>query len=244
MTSTLLTFDGGVPGASVVAGANDIDAILDGAPVFAAGLHGAAAVRAGASSNTADSRFRVALGLSGDHSGSTYLRCNTAHGSGSASVNFFHITSSTNSFLVQFRAGPNNALNIRVGTTNVRTGSSNEIPIGSWFRLDWQLVGTAMNWRVYYNRTSDGTPSLSGSVTVDTFTATKLILGAQSTSAIFKDWSFDTVRIDSSGAWLGAFPEPPPASGFTVLNGSTELAATATIWNGTAEVAIGSWAIA
>lgn len=246
MTTSLLTFDSGTVGGAVSAGSNGIDAILDGSQSYITGYHGAAAVRAGAAANTADTRFRTALGMSGNHSGSAYMKNNTAHGSGSASVNFFHVVDNTNSFLVQFRCGPSNALAIRVGASNVYSGAINTIPVGSWCRLDYQLSGTTFNWRWFStNPDSSGSPDLSGTLTAGSFTATKIIAGAQSTSSIPKDWSFDTFRADSAGGWLG--PYVPPTSGPTVKiwNGTSEVTAgSVSVWNGTSEVAIGSISIA
>jgi len=247
MTTSLKTFDSGSVGATVSSGTNGIDSILDGTQTYITGYHGAAAVRAGAAANTADTRFRTDLGMTGNHSGSVYLKNNTAHGSGSASVNFFHIADSSNGFLCQFRCGPSNALAIRVGASNVYSGAINTIPVGSWCRLDYQLSGTTMNWR-WFSTNADGasgTQDLSGTVTVSALTAAKIIMGAQSTSSIPKDWSFDTVRADSAGGWLG--PYSPPVSGPTVKiwNGTTEVTAgSVSIWNGSSEVAIGSIAIA
>lgn len=246
MVATLETFDAGTVGGAVTAGSNGIDSVMDGSQTYITGYHGAAAVRAGAAANTADTRFRTVLGMSGDHSGSAYMRNNTAHGSGSASVNFFHIVDTSNAFVVQFRAGPSNAFNIRVGASNVYSGAINTIPVASWCRLDYQLSGTTFNWRWFSTNPdgASGTQDLSGTLTAGAFTAAKIIAGAQSTSSIPKDWSFDTFRADSAGGWLGPYtPPPPPSSGVTVWNGSAEVDAEFTLWNGSSEVALPTWEI-
>lgn len=246
MTTSLKNFDSGTVGGTVSSGVNGIDSILDGTQTYVTGYHGTAAVRAGAAANTADSRFRTDLGMTGNHSGSAYMRCNTAHGSGSASVNFFHIADSSNGFLAQFRCGPSNALAIRVGASNVYSGANNTVPIASWCRLDWQLSGTTLNWRWFStNPDSSGTADLSGTVTASALTAAKIIMGAQSTSSVPKDWSFDTVRADSAGGWLGPYVPPVTGPTYTVWNGSAEVAVSSVkVWNGSAEVAIGSTTIA
>lgn len=246
MVATLTTFDAGTPGDTVVAGVNGIDAVMDGSQSYITGYHGAAAVRAGSAANTADNRFRVALGITGNHSGSAYMKNNTAHGSGSASVNFFHVVDNSNSFIVQFRCGPSNALAIRVGASNVYSGAINTIPVGTWCRLDYQLSGTTFNWRWFStDPDSSGTPDLSGSITAGAFTATKVILGAQSTTSLPKDWSFDTIRADDSGAWLGPYvPPAPPSSGVTVWNGSAEVAVDMSLWDGSSEVPLSTWEVA
>jgi hypothetical protein len=248
MVSVLETFDAGVPPNTVVAGTNGIQNVMEGTQIYATGYHGAACVRAGSAANTVDTRFRVDLGMTGNHSGSTYMKCNTAHGSGSASVNFFHIVDTSNSFVVQFRSGPSNALAIRVGGSNVYSGAINTIPIGSWIRLDWRLTGTSFDWR-WFSTDPDGasgTQDLSGTVTGGAFTSARLILGAQSSSAILKDWSFDTCRFDSDNTlWHGPYvPPAPPSSGVTVWNGAAELDASFSLWNGTSEVALPEWEIA
>lgn len=239
MTTTLTTFDAGVPPNTVVAGTNGIDAILEGSQIYNTGFHGAACVRAGSAANTASSRFRVALGVSGNHSGSVYLRNNTAHGSGSAGVNFFYLVSSVNTILARFRAGPSSAFQILVNDVIVRSGSLNEIPVAAWCRFDWKIVGTAMDWRYFYDpeAAAASTPDLSGSITTVSATPNGVVLAAQSTSAIIKDWSFDTVRADDSGAWFDGFAPPEPAAEVAVWNGATEDPATLTVWNGTTEVA-------
>lgn len=248
MVSTLQTFDAGTPGNTVVAGSNGINAITTGTQKYITGFHGAAAVQAGGSTNTVDSKFKVLLGLTGNHYGSIYLRNNTAHGSGTASCNFFQLTSTTNEVVVQLRVRPGNAFSIRVaGAVEVRTGTAGEIPVGAWFRLDWQQVGTTFNWRIFYSPEGT-TPDLTGSVTTTaTNPAESLILGADSSTAIIKDWSFDTVRANDGAAWFGPYSTPPPPpTGPTVKlwTGSAEVAiSSVSIWTGTAEVAVDSLAI-
>lgn len=239
MTTTLTDFDGGTPGNTVVAGANGIEAVQLGSQVYQAGIHGAACVRAGGAANTTDTRFRVDLGVSGDHYGSVYLRNNTAHGSGSSSVNFFRLVSTGNAFIVEFRARPSNALSIRVSGVEVRSGSLNEIPVNAVWRLDWYIHGTTFEWRAFTtDPESSGTPDLSGSLTPATQTPAMVILGADSSATVPKDWSFDTVRATDTGGWFGPFVTPPSGPGVTVWNGASEDAATVTLWNGTSEVSV------
>lgn len=249
MVSTLVTFDGGTPGNAVVAGTNGIDSIAAGSQSYIAGFHGAAAVRAGSPTNTVDTRFRVALGLTGGHYGSIYLKNDTAHGSGSSSVNFFQIVSTSNEIMVWLRARPNNAFSIRTtGGVELRTGNAGELPVGSWFRLDWSYHVNTFDWRIFYNPEGT-TPDLSGTVTANATAnpAEKLILGADSSSAIPKDWSFDTVRINDGAAWFEPYSTTsPPPSGPTVKlwTGSAEVAVSSvSIWTGSAEVPISSFAI-
>jgi hypothetical protein len=238
MTDTLLTFDDGVPTATVSALDDDIDAIQNGTQVYDVGIHGAACVRAGGAANTTDTSFRVALGMSGDHYGSIYMKNTTGHGSGSASVNFWQIVSSLNEFIAQMRVRPSNALSIRVNNIEVYLSSVNAIPINAVFRMDWRLSGTSLDWKVFYDPEADGsTPDLSGNVTARALTATGLILGAVSTSSVVKDWSFDTVRATNTGSWFGAF-NPPPATGVMVWDGTDEIPGTLTLWDGTNEIPI------
>lgn len=249
MVSTLVTFDGGTPGNTVVAGQNGIDSIAAGSQSYIAGFHGAAAVRAGSPSNTVDTRFRVALGLSGGHYGSIYLKNDTAHGSGSSSVNFFQIVSSSNEVMVWLRARPGNAFSIRTtGGVELRTGTAGELPVGAWFRLDWSFHVTTFDWRIFY--TPEGTtPDLSGTVntTATNQPADKLVLGADSSAAIPKDWSFDTVRFNDGASWYGPYSTgtPPPTGPTAKLwTGSAEVAVSSvTLWTGSAEVPISSLAI-
>lgn len=248
MVSVLENFDAGTPGNTVVAGTNGIQSVMEGTQTYIAGYQGVAAVRAGAAANTTDTRFRVDLGMTGNHSGSIYVKNETAHGSGSASVNFFHVVDTSNSFVVQFRAGPSNALRIRVSGVDVYSGAINTIPVASWCRLDWRLAGTTFDWRWFSTdpQGASGTQDLSGTVTAGSFTSARLILGAQSTSSIPKDWSFDTCRFDSDNSlWLGPYSPPaPPSSGITIWNGSAEVDAELSYWNGTSEVPLPSWEIA
>lgn len=246
MTITTRTFDGGTVGANCVAGANDVESILDDTPIFVTGIHGNAAVRCGGSSNTSDVRIRVDLGLTGNHSGSVYCKNTTAHGT-TNQVSFVRIVTSANAIIAEFRAGNGNALNIRVGASNVVTGSSGDLPVNSTFRLDYQLSGTTCNYRVYYNPNADAssTPDRSGTFTAGSGTAAYLILGPTSTSTVTKDWTFDTVRSDTAGAWFDHYATTTPTTGFTIWNGSAEVAvASVAVWNGTTEVPITSWSIA
>lgn len=214
MAVTLSTFDLGLPGDNVIADTNGVGQIIEGTPVYIPGYHGGAAVRTGGSSTVTNTRFRVALGISGNHYGSLYLKNNTAHGSTTSAVNFFYLLASDNSYLAYFRVKAGNALSIRLNSgTEVRAGAANDIPINSWFRLDWQQSGTTFNWRIFYDpsATAVSTPDLSG--TVDTsaiaLPATSLILGAQSNDAtIVKDWSFDTVRAKDTGSWYDPYVIP------------------------------------
>lgn len=242
MTDQLLTFDAGFPGDTVASGLNGIDSIIEGTQTYETGYHGAARVRAGDATNTTSTRFRVLLGLTGDHYGSIYLRNKTAHGSGSSAVNFFYMVNSSNTHMVRFRVKTSNALSIVVDNIEVRAGSAFDIPVNADFRFDWQLTGTTLNWRVFYDpeAASTDTPDLSGTVTVTALTAAALLLGANSSAAIFKDWSFDTVRATNTGGWYGRYEPPVVDSGVMVWNGTAEVAANVTVWNGTAEVPIGS----
>lgn len=209
MTDVTTTFDGGTPGASLVAGANGIQSVPDTlVPKFIAGLHGTAAVRAGDATNTADSRFRVDLGVSGNHFGSIYMRCNTAHASAGNFVTFFNWVNSSNSIMASLRAGSARELNIRVGaSTVVRAGSAGEIPDNAWFRFDWQVTGTTINWRLFYdpNASQFSTPSLSGNFTFTSATISRLVLGVQASQTINKDWSYDTIRASNTGYWYSPY---------------------------------------
>lgn len=246
MVSTLVTFDGGTPGNAVVAGQNGIDSIAAGSQLYIPGFHGAAGVRAGSAANTVDTRFRVALGLTGGHYGSIYLKNDTAHGSGTASVNFLQIISTSSEIMVWLRARPGNALSIRTtGGVELRTGTAGEIPVGSWFRLDWSFHTTTFDWRIFY--TPEGTvPDLSGTVTTTATAnpAEKLVLGADSSNAIIKDWSFDTVRLNDGATWYGPYSTvTPPPTGPTMKlwTGSAEVAiSSVSLWTGSAEVPISS----
>lgn len=247
MTTATIDFDAGTIGADLAAGSNGIESLPDTLkPKFITGFHGAAQVRAGSSSNTADSRFRVNLAVSGDQYDSIYLKCNTNHTSAGNFVTFYSWATSGNTILGSLRCGSAGEFNIRSGTsTVVRAGSSGEIPINSEFRLDTQISGTTVNWRVFYNPEADSgsTPDLSGSFSLAAGTVAKLVLGVQSSQTITKDWSFDTVRSKDTGTWWNAFNPPPAGPTFKVWDGSAEVAATAKVWDGSAEVAIGSWAV-
>jgi len=241
MTDTLETFDAGFPGDTVAAGTNGINAIIEGTQVYETGYHGAARVRAGGSANTANTRVRVNLGLSGNHYGSIYCINKTAHGSGSSAVNFLYIVDNSNGHLVRFRVKPSNALSlVNAAGTELSAGAAGDIPVNSNFRLDWHLNGTTLDWRVFYDPESPAaaTPDRSGSVTVTSATAAAVHLGGQSSASIIKDWSFDTLRVTNTGTWFEPYEPPVVDSGVTVWNGVSEEDATVTVWNGTDEVAI------
>lgn len=242
MTDTLLTFDAGVPGDTVASGTNGINAIIDGTQTYEAGYHGAARVRAGGAANTADTRFRVSLGMTGDHYGSIYMKNKTAHGSGSSNVNFFYMVNAANAHIVRFRVKTSNALSVVVNNIEVRAGTAGEIPVNQDFRFDWHLVGTTMDWRVFYDpeATAASTPDVSGTTTVMALTADGFLLGAQSSAAIIKDWSFDTFRATNTGTWFEPYSPPVVDSGVTVWNGTTEVDANIAVWDGVAEIPIGS----
>lgn len=186
----------------------------------------------------------------GDHSGSIYLKNPTAHGSGSSSVNFWTLVTSSAEFVVQMRVRPGNALSIRTtGSVEVRTGTAGEVPVGSWMRLDWKQSGTTFSWRLFTSDPEGTTPDLSGTLTTTaTGQPNGLYLGADSSATIPKDWQFDTVRADSTGAWFGPYntaPPPPTGPTYTVWNGTSEVAVqSVTIWNGTSEVPVASSSIA
>lgn len=240
MTDLLLTFDAGVPPNAVVAGANGVETIVEGTQMYEAGYHDTG-IRAGGAANTTNTRYKIDLGLTGNHFGSIYLRNKTAHGSGTASVNFFYLVDTTNTNMARFRVGPSNALSIIAPEpTVVRTGAAGDIPVNSDFRFDWNVAGTVLTWKVFYNpeAAAASTPDRTGTVTV-AGTADKIILGAQSSSAVIKDWSADTLRVTNTGSWFEPYSDAPPAdSGLTLWNGTAEVPVTATLWNGTAEVPV------
>lgn len=239
MPEVLKTFDGGTPGNNIAAGFNDIDAII-GTPTYIAGFHGAAAIHDGGPANTTDTGVRVVLGMSGNHAGSVYVKYNTDHGSGSASVNFLVIVSAGNAFAAEFRIGPNNELAVRVTGSNLFTGANNSVPLNAWFRLDWILNGTNLQFRLYNNPDADAvdTPDVSGSITAGSVTAAAVFFRAYSSSAIIKDVSFDTLRVKDTLAWWDHYEVPtPPANPVTVWDGTNEVNATVTVWDGTNEVA-------
>jgi hypothetical protein len=241
MAETTETFDAGFPGDTVASGVNGINAIIEGTQVYETGYHGAARVRAGGSANTTNTRFRVNLGLSGDHYGSVYCNNKTAHGSGSSAVNFLYIVDNSNAHIARFRAKPSNVLSIvNAAGTEVYAGAAGDIPVNSNFRLDWHLVGTTLDFRVFYDpeALSSSTPDRSGTATVTAATAAAVHLGGQSSASIVKDWSFDTLRAKNTGSWYDPYEPPTVDSGVTVWNGTSEVDATVTIWNGTSEVAI------
>lgn len=240
MTDTLIEFDGGTPGNAVVAGANGIDTIQGGAPEFATGFHGAACVRCGSAANTTNTHFRVDLGgIAGDHFGSIYLINTTAHGSGSASVNFFQMVTALNEFIVQMRVKPSSQLSVRVSNIEVWLGSLNDIPVNAWFRMDWQQSGTTFTFKIFLDPEADSasTPDITDSVTTSAVVADGLIIGAVSTSSIPKDWSFDTIRATDTGTWFAPF-NPPPATGVMVWDGTDEIPGAITVWDGTDEIEV------
>jgi hypothetical protein len=243
MTSTTITFDGGTIGADIAAGSNGIQSVPDTpAPKFVTGFHGAAQVRSGGSSNTTNCRFRVDTGISGDQYISAYLKYNTAHTSSGNFCIFLSAANSSNTTSFDFRVGSNKEFNIRVGaSTVVRSGSTNDIPVNSEFRLDFQITGTTCNWRIFYNpeALNTTTPDLSGTFTFTSATISRLVLGATSSSTLTKDWSYDTIRANNTG-WHDAFNPAAPGPTLKVWNGSAEVVATYKVWNGSAEVAIGS----
>ena len=60
---------------------------------------------------------------------------------------------------------------------------------------------------------------------------------ASSSSAIIKDFSFDTLRIKDTLAWWDHYEVAgPPDNPVTVWDGSDEVAATVTVWDGSDEV--------
>jgi hypothetical protein len=239
MTTVTRTFDGGTPGNGTVSGENDVEVVQVGSQIFETGIHGVG-VRAGSAANTSDTRFRVDLGVTGNHHGSVYLKNNTAHGSGSASVIFFRVASSGNAFVVEFRARPSNALSIRVSGLEVRAGNLNEIPVGAWFRLDWYIeTGTLFEWKVFYDPEADGSsPDISGSLVPAGQIPSRVILGAESSSSIPKDWSFDTVRATDTDGWFGPYAPSTSSDNVTVWNGTTEVPASVSLWDGANEIPI------
>jgi len=242
MTSVTTTFDGGTVGANISAGSNGIQAVVDAlVPVFATGFHGAAQVHAGGSSNTADSRFRVDTGVSGDQYGSIYLKYNTPHSSAGNFLIFLSWVNSSNTIIASLRAGSARELNIRVGaSTVVRTGSSGDIPNNAEFRFDWRVNGTTIEWKMFYSpeAAAGSTPDLSGTITGISGTVSRLTLGPTSSTALTKDWNYDTIRSRDTTGWWDPF-NPATGPAFTVWNGSTEVAITSMkYWNGSAEVAI------
>lgn len=241
MTSILLNFDGTPPN-DVEVGQNNIYELNVGVPYYTSDkMFGSSSIRAGAASNVNNVRFRVDLGdISGDHYGSIYLRNNTAHGSGSSYVSFFHLVTSSGIWLCEMRCGPSNGLSIRSNNVDVRTAGLNEIPINSWFRLDWRHASSTMYWRLFTNP-SGTTPDLSGSYSTSAITTApqSLMLGGFSNNAgIVKDWSFDLVRAsDTLGDWYGPYSESTPTAGITVWDGGQELEVVSiSVWDGTTEL--------
>jgi hypothetical protein len=250
MTSVTTTFDGGTVGSNIVSGSNGIQSTLGDTPVpvFATGFHGTAQVHAGGSSNTADSRFRVDLGVSGDHFGSIYLKYNTPHSSSGNYCKFLSWVTSSNTVLATLRVGSAREFSIQNGAgTSLRAGSASEVPNNSEFRFDWQFTGTTVNWRLFYSPEAlvGDTPDLSGSFTASAGTVSRLLLGPNSSTALTKDFNYDTIRARDTGTWWDPFNPTIPPAGPTikVWNGTAEVACTYKVWNGTAEVAIGSWAV-
>lgn len=249
MTETLRLFDGGVAGNDIVAGVDGIHSIPDSKiPKYIAGYHPATGIRAGDAANTTNARFRTEVGIAGDHYGQIYMKYNTAHGSSGNYLIFLSWANSSNTIIASLRVGFNREFNIRVGaSTVVRTGSANEIPLNAWFRLDYHVKPSTTD--IFYELYDDpdavfGTglqPIIQGSIDVDSSSATRLILGPNSSNSMIKDFSYDTLRFTSVNYFD---PYVPPAGpSYKVWNGSAEVAATAKIWNGSAEVNIGSTAI-
>lgn len=243
MTDTLETFDGALPGDTVTAGSNGVNAIIEGSQSYEAGYHGTTRLRCGGAANTVSTRARVNLGLTGNHYGSIYCINKTAHGSGSAAVNFFYLVDNSNGHLVRFRVRPSNAFSIlNAAGTELRAGTAGDIPVNSNFRLDWHLSGTTLDWRIFWDpeALSSDTPDRSGTVTTSSATAAAVHLGGQSSSSIIKDWSFDTVRVSNTiGAWFSRYEPVAPESGVTVWDGASEVDAVVTVWDGASEVAVG-----
>lgn len=239
MTDTLITFDNGTLWQPIVAGENGIHSVTDAyTPYFGNGIHNNG-VFAGDAANTVDARFRVELGLSGDHYGSIYMGYVGDHASAGDFVSFFSWVNSSNSIMASLRVGGNRELQIRVGaSTIVRAGSPNEIPVGFWFRFDWQVSGTTINWRMHTNPYAavGDTPALSGSFTFASATIARLVLGPQSSDAITKYWVYDTVRATDTGTWYGSYSPPAVAPTVKVWNGTAEVDGVVTIWDGTTEV--------
>jgi hypothetical protein len=247
MTDVTVTFDGGTPGVDVAAGSNGIQSVVDTpAPKFQSGFHGAAQVVAGGSSNTTDCRCRVDTGNSGDQYLSIYLKENTAHTSSGNFCIFVSLCNSSNSIQISFRVGSAGEFNIRTGTsTIVRTGSSGEIPVNSEFRLDLQLTGTTCNWWLYKTDPEADPASsadLSGTFTFPSSTISRWIIGPNSSTALTKHWSYDTLRSSTSGR-LPAYNPAPAGPTYKVWNGSAEVACTIKVWNGSSEVAVASVAV-
>jgi hypothetical protein len=249
MTSVTTTFDTGTIGADCTAGSDGIQSVPDTLkPKFATGFHGAARVEAGNSSNTSDVRARVDLGVSGNHMGSIYLKYETPHSSSGNFHVFMSWATSSNQLPASLRVGSGRELNIRLADNSiVRTGSAGDIPNAAWFRLDWKCASaTSIEWKIFYDpeASSGSTPDLSGTITTASFTVSRLVLGPNSATSMTKHWSFDTVRAQNDDTtWWDAFNPPSGSPTVTVWNGTTELATTYKVWDGAAEVAIGSWAV-
>lgn len=244
MADTLITFDGGTLWNPVVAGQNGILSTPDAyTPYFGYGypVEANVGVWAGDAANTVDSRFRVELGMTGNHYGSIFMR-NPVRQANSYVV-FFSWLTAGNSILASLRANFDGGFNIRVGTsTIVRTGTAGELPVDQWFRFDWQLTGDTINWRLFLDpaAAANSTPSYSGTFNLASgagATVARLVMGPSASQSVVKYWGFDTIRVTNTGTWFGPYGATPPTGPTVkVWNGTAEVNATVSVWNGTAEV--------
>ena len=243
MATYLYDFNAGTPGQAVVAGTNGVDTIIEGVQTYVAGIHGAAAIRAGDSANKTSSMFGITMPFTGTHSGSAYFQYNTKQGT-AGSLNFLILQCDNGAYANQFRiSSAADRFAVTTGSTITFTGADNTVPPGGLFRLDWQFQyvpgGTStLSWRLFTSDREGVTPDLSG--TVDGYTGpasfsppNRLRLGANSSNnAAFKDITVDTVRISDDLRWWGPFAAPvaqpgtlnrtwlgaPKTTGFTVCS--------------------------
>lgn len=225
MATYLYDFNGGVSGATVVGGANGVTEIIEGTQKYVAGIHGAAAVRAGDPANKTSTSFGITLPFSGTHSGSSYFTYNTAQGT-AGSLNFLIVQCENGNFSNQVRVTTaTNKLAITTNTTASYTGADNSLPTKT-FRLDWQYQyvpggQSTFAWRIFTTDPEGITPDLSGTVNAYTGPAStsppnRLRLGANSSNnAAFKDVTVDTVRISDDLRWWGPFAAPAAQPGST-----------------------------
>jgi alkaline phosphatase D len=220
-----LTFDTATPGAAVAAG-GQIESVNSGAPVYEAGIHGAAGIRfnGGTASNC---QARILTGVGGSHSGSFYFRANALPATGAVTFVQSQSTVNANHWALRY-----NATGQFLVLDNTIAGV---IPAGAVCRFDYQyayVVGgpSTLLWRLFVGANAEGaTADLSGSAQISNANAnpiTKIQFGPLSgTSGAARDMSLDTFRTVDGASWFAAYAPPaapaPGTSAFSVISAQT-----------------------
>jgi hypothetical protein len=220
------TFDGGVDGATIVAGGNFSS--IQGSPTYSAAdaVHGALAMKAAGTS----AGVRIDNPGTQTHSGSVYLVLSGTIPSGSVRV--LQFVSSTNALLGSIRLHSDGFFDI-AGPTNARlVASTLTWSAGVVYRLDWQLdysgVNPVLTLRIF-NVAESSTPAdtlgpqtISTTVLMQRWTLGSVASPAGDTNVA------DTFREVDGLSWIGPFLVPVTLSPSGIASGQAFGTATVT----------------